>query len=175
MPRRNVAHRARLLEFLELLLADERQDWRLQDRTCPEASRPTRARTRSSWGARAWDDTPRGRYPIVLAASTETARTHSLLPSCALNGALPTDSHAGRQASVLKRNGVAWRSLRVAEDDAILLDAMAYTFQAEGQQVLSRADGVRGRDLARDPALDLMLPHIMLPGMSGSTSVASCE
>ncbi len=56
----------------------------------------------------------------------------------------------------------------VVEDDATLLDAVAYNLQRDGHQVSTAADGVRGLALAREEQPDLIVLDLMLPRMSGA-------
>ena len=44
----------------------------------------------------------------------------------------------------------------VVEDDATLLDAVAYNLQRDGHEVHTAADGVRGLALAREAQPDLI-------------------
>lgn len=56
----------------------------------------------------------------------------------------------------------------VVEDDATLLDAVAYNLQRDGHQVSTAADGVDGLALAREERPDLIVLDLMLPRMSGT-------
>jgi two-component system OmpR family response regulator len=55
----------------------------------------------------------------------------------------------------------------VVEDDATLLDAVAYNLQRDGHQVHTAADGVLGLAMAREEHPDLIVLDLMLPRMSG--------
>ena len=55
----------------------------------------------------------------------------------------------------------------VVEDDATLLDAVAYNLQRDGHEVHTAADGVLGLALAREEQPDLIVLDLMLPRMSG--------
>ncbi|MBM3140828.1 MAG: response regulator transcription factor [Chloroflexi bacterium] len=55
----------------------------------------------------------------------------------------------------------------VVEDDAAILDAVAYNLEADGHEVLRAADGVAGLDTARSAQPDLIVLDVMLPRMSG--------
>ncbi len=56
----------------------------------------------------------------------------------------------------------------VVEDDATLLDAVAYNLERDGHQVSTAADGVTGLSLAREERPDLIVLDLMLPRMSGA-------
>jgi DNA-binding response OmpR family regulator len=55
----------------------------------------------------------------------------------------------------------------VVEDDATLLDAVAYNLQRDGHEVHTAADGVLGLARAREEQPDLIVLDLMLPRMSG--------
>lgn len=55
----------------------------------------------------------------------------------------------------------------VVEDDATLLDAVAYNLERDGHEVRTAGDGVSGLALARGEAPDLIVLDLMLPRMSG--------
>jgi DNA-binding response OmpR family regulator len=55
----------------------------------------------------------------------------------------------------------------VVEDDATLLDAVAYNLQRDGHEVSTAADGVTGLAMAREEHPDLIVLDLMLPRMSG--------
>ncbi len=56
----------------------------------------------------------------------------------------------------------------VVEDDATLLDAVAYNLERDGHQVTTATDGVNGLARAREEHPDLIILDLMLPRMSGS-------
>jgi DNA-binding response OmpR family regulator len=53
------------------------------------------------------------------------------------------------------------------EDDRILRQALAFNLEREGYEVRAAVDGEQALAAARDPALDLIVLDLMLPGMSG--------
>jgi DNA-binding response OmpR family regulator len=55
----------------------------------------------------------------------------------------------------------------VVEDDEAILETVAYNLAREGYEVVTAADGVRGLELARESAPDLIVLDLMLPRMSG--------
>lgn len=55
----------------------------------------------------------------------------------------------------------------VVEDDATLLDAIAYNLERDGHAVTTAIDGVAGLNLAREQHPDLLVLDLMLPRMSG--------
>ncbi len=55
----------------------------------------------------------------------------------------------------------------VVEDDATILDAVAYNLTQEGYSVLKASDGLRGLEIARAENPDLVILDLMLPGMDG--------
>jgi two-component system OmpR family response regulator len=56
----------------------------------------------------------------------------------------------------------------VVEDDATLLDAVAYNLERDGHTVSTAADGMAGLTRAREDHPDLIVLDLMLPRMSGS-------
>ncbi len=55
----------------------------------------------------------------------------------------------------------------VVEDEADILEIIAYNLSREGYRVLSSRDGEEALDLARSEEPDLILLDLMLPGMDG--------
>jgi DNA-binding response OmpR family regulator len=53
------------------------------------------------------------------------------------------------------------------EDDRTLRQALAFNLEREGYEVRVAVDGEQALAAARDPALDLIVLDLMLPGMSG--------
>ena len=55
----------------------------------------------------------------------------------------------------------------VVEDDANILEAVAFNLERDGHDVLRAEDGVSGLELAREAQPDLVVLDVMLPRMSG--------
>ena len=55
----------------------------------------------------------------------------------------------------------------VVEDDAAILETVAYNLGREGYEVVTAADGVSGLQLSRETEPDLIVLDLMLPRMSG--------
>ncbi|OPX85645.1 MAG: Alkaline phosphatase synthesis transcriptional regulatory protein PhoP [Pelotomaculum sp. PtaB.Bin117] len=55
----------------------------------------------------------------------------------------------------------------VVEDEKNILELVRFNLEREGYQVLTALDGVRGLELARTEAPDLILLDVMLPEMDG--------
>ena len=55
----------------------------------------------------------------------------------------------------------------IVEDDATLLETIAYNLTHEGYDVLKAADGIKGLDTARAEKPDLVILDLMLPGLDG--------
>ena len=55
----------------------------------------------------------------------------------------------------------------VVEDDAAILETVAYNLGREGHDVITAADGVSGLQLSRETEPDLIVLDLMLPRMSG--------
>ena len=55
----------------------------------------------------------------------------------------------------------------VVEDDAAILETVAYNLGREGYDVVTAADGVSGLQLSRETEPDLIVLDLMLPRMSG--------
>jgi DNA-binding response OmpR family regulator len=61
----------------------------------------------------------------------------------------------------------ARRRILLVEDDRTLRQALAFNLEREGYEVRVAVDGEQALAAARDPALDLVVLDVMLPGMSG--------
>ncbi len=59
------------------------------------------------------------------------------------------------------------KTVLVVEDEANIVDILAFNLQREGYRVLSAYDGQAGLDLARNEKPDLILLDLMLPKMNG--------
>ena len=57
--------------------------------------------------------------------------------------------------------------LLVVEDDAAILESVAYSLEREGHEVIRAADGVSALELSRTSDPDLIVLDLMLPRMSG--------
>ena len=57
--------------------------------------------------------------------------------------------------------------LLVVEDDAAILESVAYSLEREGHEVIRAADGVSALELSRTADPDLIVLDLMLPRMSG--------
>ena len=57
--------------------------------------------------------------------------------------------------------------LLVVEDDAAILEAVSYSLEREGHEVIRAADGVSALELSRTADPDLIVLDLMLPRMSG--------
>ncbi len=55
----------------------------------------------------------------------------------------------------------------VVEDDATLLETLAYNLKQEGYDVLTAADGLQGLETARENKPDLVVLDLMLPQLDG--------
>jgi DNA-binding response OmpR family regulator len=55
----------------------------------------------------------------------------------------------------------------LVEDDATILDTVAYNLKREGHNVVTAADGLEGLRLSREVEPDLLVLDLMLPRMSG--------
>lgn len=59
------------------------------------------------------------------------------------------------------------RSILVVDDEAILLETIAYNLEQAGYRVVTAADGLSALEAARNETPDLVILDIMLPGMDG--------
>ncbi len=59
------------------------------------------------------------------------------------------------------------RTVLVVEDEANIVDILAFNLQREGYNVLSAYDGQAGLELAREKKPDLILLDLMLPKLNG--------
>ncbi|HEX6211500.1 MAG TPA: response regulator transcription factor [Methylomirabilota bacterium] len=59
------------------------------------------------------------------------------------------------------------RRILLVEDDRTLRQALAFNLEREGYEVRVAVDGEQALAASRDPALDLVVLDVMLPGMSG--------
>jgi DNA-binding response OmpR family regulator len=59
------------------------------------------------------------------------------------------------------------RTILVVDDEAILVDTIAYNLEQAGYQVITAADGVSALEAARRTTLDLIILDIMLPETDG--------
>lgn len=59
------------------------------------------------------------------------------------------------------------RKILVVDDEAVLIEAIAYNLEQSGYQVVTALDGISALDLARKEDPDLIVLDIMLPGIDG--------
>ena len=59
------------------------------------------------------------------------------------------------------------RKILVVDDEAVLVETIAYNLEQAGYQVVTAADGVSALEAARREHPDLIMLDIMLPGMDG--------
>jgi DNA-binding response OmpR family regulator len=59
------------------------------------------------------------------------------------------------------------RKILVVDDEAILVEAIAYNLEQAGYRVVTAADGSSALDAARSEIPDLIILDVMLPGMDG--------
>ncbi|GCE04487.1 response regulator transcription factor [Dictyobacter aurantiacus] len=59
------------------------------------------------------------------------------------------------------------RKILVVDDEAVLIEAIAYNLEQSGYQVVTAMDGLSGLEMARKEQPDLIVLDIMLPGMDG--------
>jgi DNA-binding response OmpR family regulator len=65
------------------------------------------------------------------------------------------------------QEAIVARKILVVDDEAVLVETIAYNLEQAGYQVLTAADGVSALEAARREHPDLILLDIMLPGMDG--------
>ena len=65
------------------------------------------------------------------------------------------------------RDGILARKILVVDDEAILLETIAYNLEQAGYRVVTAADGNSTLEAARKEAPDLIILDIMLPGIDG--------
>ena len=56
----------------------------------------------------------------------------------------------------------------VVDDEKLLVKGIKFNLENEGYQVLTAYDGATAVELARQETLDLIILHLMMPGLSGS-------
>ncbi|WP_126626611.1 response regulator transcription factor [Dictyobacter alpinus] len=59
------------------------------------------------------------------------------------------------------------RKILVVDDEAVLIEAIAYNLEQSGYLVVTAMDGMSALDIARKESPDLIVLDIMLPGMDG--------
>jgi DNA-binding response OmpR family regulator len=59
------------------------------------------------------------------------------------------------------------RKILVVDDEAVLVETIAYNLEQSGYQVITAADGVSALEVARKESPDLIVLDVMLPGMDG--------
>ncbi|GHO86804.1 response regulator transcription factor [Dictyobacter formicarum] len=59
------------------------------------------------------------------------------------------------------------RKILVVDDEAVLIEAIAYNLEQSGYQVVTAMDGMSALEMARKEHPDLIVLDIMLPGMDG--------
>ena len=59
------------------------------------------------------------------------------------------------------------RKILIVDDEAVLVETIAYNLEQAGYQVITAADGASGLEVARREAPDLVILDIMLPEMDG--------
>ena len=62
---------------------------------------------------------------------------------------------------------MAGEKILVVEDDPMIQDALSYSLEKEGFEVLQAFDGEKGLELARTASPQLVLLDLMLPKMGG--------
>src|SRR5438128_75055 len=62
---------------------------------------------------------------------------------------------------------VVARKILVVDDEAVLVDTIAYNLEQAGYRVITAADGASALEAARSEAPDLVILDIMLPEMDG--------
>ena len=85
---------------------------------------------------------------------------------------LPERSKAVLEASRHSEASVAGRKVLVVDDDVRNIFAMTSVLEASGLEVIYAENGQAGIEaLARDPAIDLVLMDVMMPGMDGYETI----
>jgi CheY-like chemotaxis protein len=85
---------------------------------------------------------------------------------------LPERSKAALAASRHSEASVAGRKVLVVDDDVRNIFAMTSVLEASGLDVIYAENGQAGIDaLTKDPAIDLVLMDVMLPGMDGYETI----
>jgi DNA-binding response OmpR family regulator len=69
--------------------------------------------------------------------------------------------------SVDKLEKAVGRKILVVDDEAVLVETIAYNLEQAGYQVITAADGTSALEIARREAPDLVVLDIMLPEMDG--------
>src|SRR6266487_2287093 len=72
-----------------------------------------------------------------------------------------------RQLVRLPMENMVGRKILVVDDEAVLLETMAYNLEQAGYQVITVADGASALEAARRETPDLIILDIMLPEMDG--------
>jgi CheY-like chemotaxis protein len=81
---------------------------------------------------------------------------------------LPERSKAVLEASRHSEASVAGRKVLVVDDDVRNIFAMTSVLEASGLEVIYAENGQAGIEaLTRDPAIDVVLMDVMMPGMDG--------
>ena len=83
-----------------------------------------------------------------------------------MEGPLPTAPPFWSLSSEKQEAPVA-RKILVVDDEAVLVETIAYNLEQAGYQVVTAADGVSALEAARSEHPDLIILDIMLPGMDG--------
>src|SRR5207245_4841882 len=63
--------------------------------------------------------------------------------------------------------GVMARKILVVDDEAVLVETIAYNLEQAGYQVITAAEGASALQAAQRETPDLVILDIMLPGMDG--------
>ena len=85
---------------------------------------------------------------------------------------LPERSKAALAASRHSEASVAGRKVLVVDDDVRNIFAMTSVLEASGLEVIYAENGQAGIEaLAKDPAIDLVLMDVMMPGMDGYETI----
>jgi len=70
-------------------------------------------------------------------------------------------------ASVKRQEAIVARKILVVDDEAVLVETIAYNLEQAGYRVVTAADGSSALDAARSEIPDLIILDVMLPGMDG--------